>query len=127
MPVGGFGFELVDFKYLVVALLRLLEKLLLSSQKVVNLPFPKLEAFLGTAFDRPEDLEIKTLRNGKQQLYVATTTNNKVFSIDLRHNVVKLFASKETIDMATGYEAGQAFQSPDNLAIDEIQTFLGII
>jgi len=79
---------------------------------------PKLEAFLGTAFDRPEDLEVKTLRNGKQQLYVATTTNSKVFSIDLRRNVVKLFASKETIDMATGYEAGQAFQSPDNLAID---------
>jgi hypothetical protein len=79
---------------------------------------PKLEEFLGTAFDRPEDIEIKTLRNGKQQLYVATTTNSKVFSIDLRRNVVKLFASKETMDMATGVEAGDAFQSPDNLAID---------
>lgn len=79
---------------------------------------PKLEAFLGTAFDRPEDLEIKTLRNGKQQLYVATTTNNKVFSIDLRRNVVKLFASQESIDMATGFEVGSDFKSPDNLAID---------
>lgn len=79
---------------------------------------PKLEAFLGTAFDRPEDLEIKTLRNGKQQLYVATTTNSKVFSIELRRNEVKLFASKETLDSATGYEAGYDFQSPDNLAID---------
>lgn len=79
---------------------------------------PKLEAFLGTAFDRPEDLEIKTLRNGRQQLYVATTTNSKVFSIDLRRNIVKLFVSKATIDMATGYEASPDFQSPDNLAID---------
>ncbi len=79
---------------------------------------PKLEAFLGTAFDRPEDLEIKTLRNGSQQLYVATTTNSKVFSIDLRRNIVKLFVSKETIDLATGYEASPDFQNPDNLAID---------
>ena len=35
---------------------------------------PKLPAFLGTGFDRPEDIEIKTLKNGKQMLYVATTT-----------------------------------------------------
>ncbi|MGD8560447.1 MAG: DUF839 domain-containing protein [Gammaproteobacteria bacterium] len=79
---------------------------------------PKLDAFLGTAFDRPEDLEIKTLLNGKQQLYVATTTNDKVFSIDLSRMVVKLFASQATMDMATGVEAGSAFNSPDNLAID---------
>ena len=79
---------------------------------------PKLEAFLGTAFDRPEDIEIKTLRNGKQQLYVATTTNHKVFSIDLSKNVVKLFASRDTIDLATGVVAGAAFTNPDNLAID---------
>jgi secreted PhoX family phosphatase len=79
---------------------------------------PKLPAFLGTKFDRPEDLEIKTLRNGKQQLYVATTTNNKVFSIDLRNNMVKLFADQNTMDMATGKPVGTAFKSPDNLAID---------
>lgn len=79
---------------------------------------PKLDEYLGTAFDRPEDLEIKTLKNGKQQLYVATTTNNNVFSIDLSNNVVKLFASQDTLDMATNKEAGAAFKSPDNLAID---------
>ncbi|MDA8260530.1 MAG: DUF839 domain-containing protein, partial [Betaproteobacteria bacterium] len=45
---------------------------------------PNLPAFLGTNFDRPEDLEVKTLKNGKQMLFVATTTNHKVFSIDLR-------------------------------------------
>lgn len=79
---------------------------------------PKLPAFLGTGFDRPEDMEIKTLRNGRQQLYVATTTNHKVFSIDLSTNMVKLFASRDTLDMATGAAAGNAFTNPDNLAID---------
>jgi secreted PhoX family phosphatase len=81
---------------------------------------PKLPEFLGTAFDRPEDLEIKTLDNGRQQLYVATTTNHKVFSIDLRRNMVKLFASRDTIDAATGAAAGTAFTNPDNLAIDRM-------
>lgn len=79
---------------------------------------PKLPAFLGTAFDRPEDLEIKTLKNGKQMLFVATTTNNKVFSIDLRNDVVKLFVDQNTMDMATGKPVGTQFKSPDNLAID---------
>lgn len=79
---------------------------------------PKLPAFLGTRFDRPEDLEIKTLRNRKQMLFVATTTNHKVFSIDLASNTVKLFASRNTIDQATGNPVGDQFSSPDNLAID---------
>jgi secreted PhoX family phosphatase len=79
---------------------------------------PKLPAFLGTAFDRPEDIEIKTLKNGKQMLFVATTTNHKVFSIDLRNDTVKLFVSRDTKDMATGAPVGAAFTSPDNLAID---------
>ena len=79
---------------------------------------PNLPAFLGTNFDRPEDMEIKTLRNGKQFLFVATTTNNKVFSIDLSRDVVKLFADRNTKDMATGLPVGNTFTSPDNLAID---------
>ncbi len=79
---------------------------------------PKLPAFLGTPFDRPEDLEIKTLKNGKQMLFVAVTTHHKVFSIDLRSNTVKLFASRDTLDMATRRPVGSAFTNPDNLAID---------
>ncbi|WP_265946216.1 alkaline phosphatase PhoX [Dechloromonas sp. A34] len=79
---------------------------------------PKLPAFLATPFDRPEDLEIKTLRNGKQMLFVATTTNHKVFSIDLNSNLVKLFVSRDTPDMATGKPVGDQFTAPDNLAID---------
>ena len=79
---------------------------------------PNLPAFLGTGFDRPEDLEIKTLKNHKQMLFVATTTNHKVFSIDLSSDTVKLFASRDTLDMATKQPAGSAFTNPDNLAID---------
>lgn len=79
---------------------------------------PLLTVFRGTSFDRPEDLEIKTLPNGKQLLFVATTTQHKVFSIDLTSNIVKLFASQNTLDMATGQRAGAAFRNPDNLAID---------
>jgi len=79
---------------------------------------PNLPAFLGTRFDRPEDLEIKTLKNGTQMLFVATTTHHKVFAIELSSNTVKLFASRDTLDMATGRPAGSAFTNPDNLAID---------
>lgn len=79
---------------------------------------PLLAAFRGTSFDRPEDIEIKTLPNGKQILFVATTTQHKVFSIDLASNTVKLFAGQNTLDMATGKRAGAAFRNPDNLAID---------
>ena len=79
---------------------------------------PKLPAFLGTRFDRPEDLEIKTLKDGRQLLFVATTTHHKVFSIDLSGDTVRLFASRDTKDMATGRPVGSAFTNPDNLAID---------
>lgn len=79
---------------------------------------PLIAAFRGTAFNRPEDVEIKTLPNGTQLLFVATTTQHKVFSIDLASDTVKLFASQNTLDMATGKRAGAAFRNPDNLAID---------
>ena len=80
---------------------------------------PKLPDFLGTAFDRPEDLEIKTVgEHGRQMLFVATTTNHKVFAIDLARNKVSLYASRNTIDLATGLPVGNTFTNPDNLAID---------
>jgi hypothetical protein len=63
-------------------------------------------------------MEIKTLKNGRQLLYVATTTNNKVFVIDLRRNYVEVAVSRDTIDMATGDPVGMDFESPDNIAID---------
>lgn len=79
---------------------------------------PNETAFLGTNFDRPEDLEIQTLANGDQILYVATTTNDKVFSLNLASNEIKLFASQSTLNSASGAAVGNLFNNPDNLAID---------
>jgi secreted PhoX family phosphatase len=76
---------------------------------------------LATGFNRPEDLEIKTLPNGQQILFFNATDTHKTFSIGLDSAstaTVKLFASRDTIDMATGLAVGNAFANPDNLAID---------
>ena len=77
-----------------------------------------LAAFKGTDYQRPEDLEIQTLANGDQILYVATTTTNEVYSINLATNQIQTFVSRATIDAATGLAVGNALTSPDNLAID---------
>jgi hypothetical protein len=78
---------------------------------------PNEAAFLGTNFDRPEDMEIQTLANGDQRLYIATTTNDKVFSLDLAASEIDLFVDQNTIDAATGVAVGSVFNSPDNIAI----------
>jgi uncharacterized protein len=75
-------------------------------------------AFKGTDYQRPEDLEIQTLANGDQILYVATTTTNEVYSINLKTNQIQTFVTRATIDAATGLAVGDALTSPDNLAID---------
>lgn len=72
---------------------------------------------LATNYNRPEDLEIQHGSNG-EILYVATTTDNEVYAINLTTNSVSLFASRNTIDLATGLPVGTALTSPDNIAID---------
>ena len=79
---------------------------------------PNLADFLGTDFDRPEDLEIHTLANGDEALYVATTTNHKVFALNLDKNEINLFANRSTKDLATGNAVGNGLSNPDNLAVD---------
>ncbi|HSO47843.1 MAG TPA: alkaline phosphatase PhoX, partial [Rhizobiaceae bacterium] len=78
---------------------------------------PNEAAFLGTNFDRPEDLEIQDLANGDQRLYVATTTNHNVVALDLANSEIDLFASRATIDGETNAVVGSEFSSPDNIAI----------
>ena len=75
-------------------------------------------AFKGTDYQRPEDLEVQTLANGDQILYVATTTTHEVYSINLASGLVNTFVSRSTIDTATGLAVGSALTNPDNLAID---------
>jgi len=76
------------------------------------------DAVRATEYQRPEDLEIKTLANGEQMLFVATTTTNEVYSINLDANNVQLFASRTTLDQASGAAVDTSLASPDNLAID---------
>ena len=76
------------------------------------------DVIASTSYNRPEDSEIQNLANGDQLLYVATTTDHEVYSINLSSNEVKLFASTNTFDAATNMTVGTAFQNPDNLAID---------
>ena len=75
-------------------------------------------AYLGTSYQRPEDLQIGTLSNGDEVLYMATTTTNEVYTFNITTNTMSLFADVNTIDLATGVAVGSGLRSPDNLAID---------
>lgn len=77
-----------------------------------------LAAFKGTNYQRPEDLQMKTLANGTELLFFAATTTDNVYTIDLTNQTVKVFADRNTINAATGLPVGTAFNNTDNLAID---------
>jgi len=72
----------------------------------------------GTGYQRPEDMEIKTLANGDQMIIVPTTTTHEIYSINLASSQVNLFASRATIDEATGVAVGTMLTNPDNVAVD---------
>lgn len=76
-----------------------------------------LTAFKGTDYQRPEDLLI-TKERGGEYLYIAMTTTNDIYRFDLTNNVVSVYASRNTTDLATGRPVGDAFTNPDNLAAD---------
>ena len=75
-----------------------------------------LAPFKGIDYQRPEDLQIQTV--SVEYLYVATTTTNETYRLDLKNNTISVFANRSTIDLATGAAVGSALTSPDNLAID---------
>ncbi|WP_306477178.1 alkaline phosphatase PhoX [Methyloversatilis sp.] len=72
----------------------------------------------GTNYQRPEDLEMQVLANGDEVLYIATTTTNEVYSLNLATSEMKVFANRSTFNSVTGAAVGSEFTSPDNLAID---------
>lgn len=76
-----------------------------------------LPAFKGTDYQRPEDLQIQEVR-GQEYLYIATTTTNEVYRLDLARQSISVFANRDTIDLATGAAVGTGLTSPDNLAVD---------
>ena len=76
-----------------------------------------LAAFKGTDYQRPEDIQIRTVK-GVEYLFVATTTTHEVYALNLNTDVISVFASRNTIDLATGLPVGAALTNPDNLAVD---------
>jgi len=76
-----------------------------------------IAAFKGTDYQRPEDLQIQVV-NGREYLYVATTTTNEVYRMDLATQTISVFANRNTFDVATNLVVGSQLTSPDNLAID---------
>jgi hypothetical protein len=83
-----------------------------DARNTTNLP-----AFKGTDYQRPEDLQIQTVR-GREYLYMTTTTTNEVYRLDLKNDTISVFANTNTTDLATGLPVGAGLRSPDNLAID---------
>ena len=73
--------------------------------------------FKGTDYQRPEDLQIQTVK-GQQYLYVNTTTTHETYRLDLAAKTISVFADRNTIDLATGAPVGAALANPDNLAVD---------
>lgn len=76
-----------------------------------------LAPFKGTDYQRPEDMQIQTVK-GVEYLYMTTTTTHEIYRLDLKNNTISVFANRSTIDLATGAAVGSALASPDNLAID---------
>jgi len=76
-----------------------------------------LVEFKGTDYQRPEDMQIQTV-NGREYLYVTTTTTHEVYRLDLGSQTISVFANRATTNLATGLAVGSALASPDNLAID---------
>ncbi len=77
-----------------------------------------IAAFKGTDYQRPEDLQI-VRESGREYLFVATTTTNEVYRLDLSRNTISVFANRATLDLATGLPLGTGLTSPDNLALDD--------
>ena len=77
----------------------------------------------GTAYSRPEDMEIVTLPNGDELMLFTATGTHEVYSMNLTTRETKLFASRNTVDAATGLAVGNVLASPDNMAIDAAGNF----
>lgn len=77
----------------------------------------------GTPFGRPEDAEVARLRNGREVVYIAMTSENAIYSVEI-------FAGNKArvgrlVDLDTPKNLGHAattgvLNSPDNLAQDAL-------
>jgi hypothetical protein len=78
----------------------------------------------GTPYGRPEDAEIGRLANGREVLYVAMTSEQSVYSIELlspSKAIVRVAASEAGTPKNLGFPATTGrLNSPDNLAQDAL-------
>ncbi len=77
----------------------------------------------GTPYGRPEDMEVGMLPNFNEVLYIATTSEHAIISIEMlgnRRAIVRQFATQET-PTNLGFPATTGvLNSPDNLAQDAL-------
>lgn len=75
-----------------------------------------------TPYGRPEDMEVGTLKNGNEVVYVAVTSERTVYSYEILRNgkvMVRVFANDADTPKNEGFPATTAeLNSPDNLAQD---------
>lgn len=77
----------------------------------------------GTPYGRPEDMEVGVLPNGNEILYVTTTSEAAVISIEIRDDgkaMVRQFASNDTEKNKGFAPTTGVLNSPDNLAQDAL-------
>ena len=77
-----------------------------------------LPAFKCTDYQRPEDLQV-IRRRSQDFMFMATTTTNEVYMLNLKTNTISVFANRSTTDLATGLPVDIGLTSPDNLAVDK--------
>ena len=75
-----------------------------------------------TPYGRPEDIEVGKLRNRREVLYVAATSENTIYSIEMVNRskaIVRVFANETDTPKNLGFPATTGvINSPDNLAQD---------
>jgi len=83
---------------------------------------PAADEVNGTPYGRPEDMEIATLSNGNEVMYVAATSENAIYTIEMLPDGkadVRVYASQIGTPKNLGFAPTTgALNSPDNLAQD---------
>lgn len=85
---------------------------------------PAADEVNGTPYGRPEDIELGWLSNGNEVVYVATTSERTVYSIEILSGnkaMVRVFADDRNTPKNAGFEpTNGVMNSPDNLEADAL-------
>ena len=85
---------------------------------------PAADEVGATPFGRPEDMEVGRLRNGREVMYFAATSERTIYSIEMRGRhkaMVRVLASDADTPKNLGFQPTTAvMNSPDNLAQDAL-------